>query len=521
MNKLFSVIGLSCLLACGSIVNAAVFSGRGVPSATTLGETTANVMAVNPDGVGHVLLFPYFSAQNGNATIFSITNTDYLNAKAVKLRFRGAASGDTVFDLTVFLPPNDVWNGVVTQNGSTGLAQLSTADTSCTLPAMSPGVGYTFNTGRINPSLNVAEQANQTREGSVEVIVMADIPPVFASASLYASIAHNAGVPVNCGAAPVVATLVDAASESAAAAMGFATPTTGLEGSWTLINVPQTLTFSGDATAVQALSNVTGAPGRANYVLFPQTGTSALGVDGLTADPLMRTSPSGSKSATGVFTSYVPASGGLPVIKAVMNDFPDLSTPYLSGMTIPSQQASELSRVLAVKSVANDYSTDRVVSAATDWVFSFPTKRYSIGVDYRQSTPAVVYSLMPGKGGIEYFSDALTTAAAALPKIYYDREAGRRVISACSSGCDASFALKGSTSVVSFATSTASVLASSVSLDFAGVGAFANGWGVVDTSNGGAGLPVLGAAFIRANNPAAAVGVSGNYGITSGHRFTR
>jgi hypothetical protein len=340
-KNIATALCLSSVLIATTGLQAAVFSGR---SGGLLGVTTANTMAVNPDGMGHLLLMPYYSVQGGNATIVSITNLDPRIAKAVKVRFRSALNGDTVFDLTVFLSPNDVWNGVATQDPATGLAQFNTLDTTCTLPALSPGVNYPFSTARINSTLSTPDKANQTREGSIEVITMADIPPQFAQGTLYNAVFQTNGVPGNCASPAITATLVDAPSESVAAGMGFATPTSALEGNWTLINVPQTLTFSGNATAVQAMDGTTGLPGRANYVLFPQTAEPTGSADGLTADPLMRSDPYATKTAVSVTTPYVPAMGALPIVNAQMFDFPDLSTPYLAGMTMPMWQVSELGK---------------------------------------------------------------------------------------------------------------------------------------------------------------------------------
>jgi hypothetical protein len=64
---------------------------------------------MNKDGVGHMLMVPYFTAQAENSTLINITNTDTVNGKAVKVRFRGAANSDDVFDFQVFLSPGDVY----------------------------------------------------------------------------------------------------------------------------------------------------------------------------------------------------------------------------------------------------------------------------------------------------------------------------------------------------------------------------------------------------------------------------
>jgi hypothetical protein len=519
VKKVSQNLGLVGALALSTTLNAAVLSGRGLPSGGFLGMTTANTMVVNPDGVGHVLLVPYYSAQNGNATILSITNVDPQIAKAVKVRFRSALNGDTVFDLTVFLSPNDVWNGVVTQDAATGLAQFSSADKTCTLPALSPGVNYPFNTARINAKLSAADKANQTREGNIEVITMADIPPQFAQGTLYNAVFQTNGQPGNCASPAITATLVDAPSESVAAGMGFATPTSGLEGSWTLINVPQTLTFSGNATAVQAIDGSTGQAGRANYVLFPQTSALVGNADGMTADPLLRSDPLATKTAVSVATAYVPATGTLPILNAQMFDFPDLSTPYLAGMTVPMLQVSELGKALAARALANDYATDPAVNAATDWVFSFPTKRYNLGWDYRQATPARVYSFGVGRGNAEFFYSGASTDLSPLLPRFFDREGGSKAAGSIVGSPGPNFLFAGVVTLASFG--ALSVVASSASTESATSKSLANGWGNVYMNNGGAGLPVIGMSLIRASNPAAGPGVSGNYGITSGHRFTR
>ena len=64
--------------------------------------TTATVLQPTPDGIGHILLVPYFSTNNGNTTLLSIVNTDVTNGKAVKVRFRSAANSDDIFDFQVY-----------------------------------------------------------------------------------------------------------------------------------------------------------------------------------------------------------------------------------------------------------------------------------------------------------------------------------------------------------------------------------------------------------------------------------
>lgn len=43
-------------------------------------------LQVAESGAGHILLVPYYSAQEGNLSVFHLTNTDTINGKAVKVR---------------------------------------------------------------------------------------------------------------------------------------------------------------------------------------------------------------------------------------------------------------------------------------------------------------------------------------------------------------------------------------------------------------------------------------------------
>ena len=63
----------------------------------------ATALQFGNTGTGHMLVVPYFSTQNGNSTLLSIINTDEVNGKAVKVRFRGAANSDDIYDFQVFL----------------------------------------------------------------------------------------------------------------------------------------------------------------------------------------------------------------------------------------------------------------------------------------------------------------------------------------------------------------------------------------------------------------------------------
>jgi len=78
-------------------VAAALLGATGAANAiTTVGGGDATGTVLNPNGTGHILMVPYFSAQGDNATLLNLVNTDVTNGKAVKVRFRGARNSDDV-----------------------------------------------------------------------------------------------------------------------------------------------------------------------------------------------------------------------------------------------------------------------------------------------------------------------------------------------------------------------------------------------------------------------------------------
>jgi hypothetical protein len=491
-------------LSIAAMIGGLGFAGVASAGVVRMAESTATALELSEGGVGHALIVPYFNAQNGNATVMHVVNTDTQNGKAVKVRFRGAANSDDILDFQVFMSPGDVWTAAVTA-GADGLAQITTADNTCTLPTLTPGVAQPFITGRLNPALTGDALANQTREGYVEIFNMADIPkPATLKDSLYEAIKHVNGKGP-CTAAVLNNTLTNFTGETAAKAAGFAAPTGSLMGDWYIINVAQTTTFSGAATAIVATNAGKSAP--SNFVHFPQLDAAAVAA-GNTADPLL-------------------VSGA---VTAAFYDLPDLSTPFVTapGATAASAQASLLTNALAVKSVTNQYANDPSISAKTDWVFSMPTRRYSVAMDYSKinATPKAegrVYTALTS----DWFTANNTTVSGQLicvtsnGQTFWDREENTKTSGAVfSPGTVAKTQFCGETSVLSFADAGTSVLGATVARQNV-TGAYVNGWSSVDTTNGGVGLPILGASFIKLTNPQASAGVSGTYGITWPHRFTK
>ncbi|WP_422848659.1 cell surface protein [Acidovorax sp. M14] len=544
-------------------------------------EAPATVLEVNPGNVGHMLVVPYFTAQNGNMTVLHLSNTDQNSGKAVKIRFRGAANSDDIMDFQIYLSPGDIWTGAVAQ-GAGGTATLYSADKTCTVPAI-PAAGASFSTAR----LNAADNVNGTREGYVEIFNMADIPSnknfdkdgkiadAGANSVVYTLTKHVNGVaPCSVeGSAARTAlndialtnfTVKDAAVGANANAVGFGASTTGLAADWYILNLAQSTAFSGSATAIEARVAAGGAAGAANFVHFPQTsagsatffagaGTAA---DSFTADPLLRQFYT-LQDKTTVTTG--------PVVTPLFVDLPDMSTPYVTAIdavgNAPKVQAINLTAALSRTSVSNQFALDAGIKAATDWVFSMPTRRYSVAANYKAAkTSDKDYRLY---SDLSVINNAYTTTAASAPGAadewfypantrvdargnicvdatsmrFYDREettSGAAPIFSPAVASQLSFC--GETSVLSF--SASKVLGSSSDLTATTMTTpYTNGWTVVTTTNAFAtaaadntnalaatakgGLPILGDAFIKVNNDSAGNGFASTFGITWTHRFNR
>ena len=542
---------------------AAGVAGAAVPAATIdAGQfvaSSSNNLEVSDGGVGHALVVPYYNAQNGNMTVLHVTNTDTVNGKLVKVRFRSAANSDDVLDFQVFMSPGDVWTGAVTA-GADGVAQLTTADNTCTVPALTSGVAQPFVQNRLPAYLDAAAKANLTREGYVEIFNMADITGVNAwgtdgttatgntqKSPLFTAVKHVNGVAPCSAAGSASRTRVDTVAtttftELTAAETGLQTPTSGLMGDWYIINVAQTTTFSGAAPAVRAI----GGNERGNFVHFPQLDTPAAGnANDLTADPLFRTANVFNAAGAAVTTASI----------GLLNfDVPDMSTPYngAAAVATPLAQAVRLATALQVKSVTNQYANDASISAKTDWVFSMPTRRYNVAANYAAATSlatataaaTVNYRLFTDLGTAGHANDQFYPAGTVVgtslaqgnttvdsngnicvradSQRFYDREettGGTTPV--FSPGSASSVQFCGEVSVLAFADSGNSVLSASVARRTVTSGTYQNGWGVVDTTNAGLGLPILGSSFIKLSNPQASAGTSGTYGITWPHRFTK
>lgn len=142
---------------------------------------------VNANGLGQVLLFPYYTVRENKLSLFNITNTSS-DTVAIKVRFREQLNSRDALDFIVVLSPYDVWTGFVVEADDDSGPVVKSTDNSCVVgaPLMHNGPGQS---GVGQPLLNNAfadysatvgfdasdqgpEDIDRAREGYVTIIGM-------------------------------------------------------------------------------------------------------------------------------------------------------------------------------------------------------------------------------------------------------------------------------------------------------------------------------------------------------------
>jgi hypothetical protein len=298
---------------------------------------TANAVHVNPDGLGQVLIYPYYTVRTKTSAVFSNPQFNSLlsvvnstaSAKAVKVRFLEGKNSREVLDFNLYLSARDVWTAAILPTA--GGAGLVTFDKSCTSPTVSSNaasptgfVNYAY-TGTFADGADAS--LDRTREGYVEIIEMGDV-----TGSTATGVTHVNGVRP-CTNIPTA--LTDATVSNIVLGSG------GLFGSMTIINVNASAEAAYDAVALEAFRTVAPAiwapPGSILPNLTQQLDASAT------------THQAETYQGGGVVTS-----GWNTGIDAV-------------------------SAALMHDNVMNEYVLDTNTKSGTDWVMTYPTKNFYVG----------------------------------------------------------------------------------------------------------------------------------------------
>ncbi|MEP7206592.1 MAG: hypothetical protein ABI920_06615 [Casimicrobiaceae bacterium] len=307
---------------------------------SALGATgAAQAVNVNPDGLGQVLVYPYYTtrataAGNAYASLLSVVNSTS-SAKAVKVRFLEGKNSREVLDFNLFLSAYDVWTAAILPSTSGG-AKVATNDKSCTLPTLPAGgvdfVNYAYSGGGAPNDDNGGGALDRTREGYVEIIEMGHL---FDGSTTATQVTHVNGVPPGCASI----TDTQAASDTSYA-------NGGLFGGMTLINVAAGTDYTEDAVALDNFY----FPGDGQYRnagdIRPQLSD---------ADP---------------FSTVFGANGSV-----VQTDW-----------TGSPNSADAVSAVLMHNNVMNEFVLDVTTQSGTDWVVTMPTKRFYVAVGTGNAT---------------------------------------------------------------------------------------------------------------------------------------
>lgn len=346
---------------------------------------------INSQGTGEALVYPLFSAQNGNDTYIHVVNTTD-QYKAVKIRMIEGENSVEVLDFNLYMSPEDHFAFAITADGEG--AKLVTTDNSCTVPRI-PEAGTTADGKTIrevafrdflyagdkaddDPDTAADESFDNTGEGReqigyVEVIEMGQIDPnslplvdknpkVADRINVAAAIKHGPdGVPADCG-IPVFGWSV----------------TQGVAGTW--------LTECDDGTGACAETGdsefFTGWDGGGLYgfatVINVSEGT-AFGEDAVAIEQLV--DPVGN---SGSQLHYEPGSTKPDFNDDAVNDEALVSAADSGAPNMVTYDAADdpafftVSALFMATEVMNDYIIDPAIAAQTDWVLTFPTKTFHL-----------------------------------------------------------------------------------------------------------------------------------------------
>lgn len=353
----------------------------------------ATAVTLNPDGLGQVLIYPYYTVnvpQNQNddpsnlTTAFSVVNSTP-QGKAVKVRFLEGRNSREVRDFNLYLSPYDVWTATVFQFPGEEQGNLLTDDTSCTVPAIrtaatgaSGGAIGELPDGRkfvrfssslysgdsiYGASGSVGRSLANTREGHFEMIEMGVVgnnpgQTGNPAQNSIAAITHTAtGVPANCG------KVIGAWAQFPTQGYWDADPTVDLN--------PASGGLFGSAAIIDGANGTMLAYSPDAVDGFYDVGGFFHSDPGNTAPSLANV---GEPAATA--TALVFRNGQV------------ITGTY--GAAAGTQRIDAFSALFMYDNVLNEYVLGGGAAASTDWALTFPTKGFYVDRPYRLGPAGVV-----------------------------------------------------------------------------------------------------------------------------------
>ena len=356
-----------------------------------------SAMTLSGRGLGQILVFPYYTVNAGQNTLLTLVNSTS-DTKALKVRFREAYDGRSVASFNVYLSPYDVWTGTVFVDDS--IVAIGTRDNSCTAPGFETTAtaanipALAFSTASFTAANTDGGPTDVSRlyEGNFEIFemgVIANDGNIFNT-----DIRHVNGLPPGCN--DIAAAWNSGGAWATDPTKSMLPPTGGLFGASGVVNV-------GEGTYFEILPGVidgfsTTEQNSAPAANAPDFDTASAGTDGKVAASV----DIGGAFVTAHFSNAVDA----------------VSALFMQTQSI------------------NEFVTE-AGTAETDWVATFPTKRFYVdpAINTSSNVPVPFDSLFqivaPG-----YDGESVPSAGSCVPVGYtsFDRE--ESTVTAASCGFD-------------------------------------------------------------------------------------
>ncbi|MDR0771145.1 MAG: hypothetical protein LBE75_08105 [Burkholderiales bacterium] len=331
--------------------------------------SVVQAVSLSPDGMGQVLIYPYYTVRanaDGNAydSLFTVINAKNAG-KAVRVRIREGKAGHEVLEFNLYLAPRDVWTAAISANADG--AQIATTDTSCTSPSVRAQSPVSFRGYEFSGADADGEDASldRTREGYIEIIEMAEVTGVTLNAITHAMI-DGVWMPRNCG------TIQEGylANTQPFFAGDLRTPTGGLFGNMTLINVNTARAVGYDAVALSGFYKGGDAWGDFGGVRVADTLWFPAGIENPNLSMAYPATSTIFDDEAGVVESAWTGVGG------AWNGADWVSEVDAIGgrRSVFKPGLDAVSSVLMRSSIINEFNVAEVYAGATDWVITMPTK---------------------------------------------------------------------------------------------------------------------------------------------------
>ena len=328
----------------------------GVLLASALGaclSTHAEAVYLSPQGHGQVLVYPYYTVNGSQDTLFTLVNLSS-EAKAVKVRFLEGNNSRDVLDVNVYLAAGDVWAATVTADGEG--ARLITMDPSCTVPEISTTASHStaFSTQAFDGTGTIGGDggptgANRVREGHVEVLEMGVVTGLSAAALSPARLVGEepygdwqGGAPTDC--ARLRAAWLNDGYWVQDPTVDLMAPTGGLTGNAAIVNVGRGTVQAYVADALDEFH-------------LPEAGRE--------------------HTAPAELTPNIASGTSLEAMTWPSNH------PYTATF---ARSVDAVTAVFMSRAIYNDFWTTNVLGAESEWVVTYPTKRFYTDSRYVDGT---------------------------------------------------------------------------------------------------------------------------------------